>query len=174
METTMTQTNYLDVAFNSDEEEGTPAVQLLPMDRYTAEIVHASAGTTKNGRGYSVNLMWKVCEGDYDGWTVFQTCLLQHDNPDVMKWGRQRFKDVLSAVGVSGEVTDLSVLYDKPAKIVVKVKEDKTGQYQPKNEVTRVLSLAATRPYAPIFKKDDPISTGNGGATPELNDRIPF
>ena len=29
------------------------------------------------------------------------------------------------------------------------------------------------RPFAPLFKKDDPISTG-GAPKPELNDRIPF
>ncbi len=52
------------------------------------------------------------------------------------------------------------------------MKEDKTGQYQPKNEVVRVMSLDAARPYAPIFKKDDPISSGPVGS--EMNDRIPF
>jgi hypothetical protein len=101
--------------------------------------------------------------------------MLQHDNPDVMKWGRQRFKDLLAAMGITGDVTDLTVLYNKPVKIVVKIKEDKSGAYTPKNEVRRVMSMAASRPYAPIFKKDDPISTGigNGKAAP-INDDIPF
>jgi hypothetical protein len=168
----MTQSSYLDFTFETDKEEGTPALELLPMDRYTAEVAQASAGPTKNGRGYGVNLTWRVCEGAYDGRCVFQTCLLQHDNPDVIKWGRQRFKDILSAMGVTGNVTDLDVLYNKPVKIAVKIKEDKTGQYAPKNEVWRVISSAAAQPYAPLFKKDDPISCGpiaNG-----LNDAAPF
>jgi hypothetical protein len=168
----MTQSSYLETAFETEKEEGTPAIELLPMDRYTAEISQATAGPTKNGKGYAVNLAWRVCEGQYEGRQVFQTCLLQHDNADVMRWGRQRFKDVLSAMGINGDVTDLDVLYNKPVKIVVKVKEDKTGQYQPKNEVTRVISLAASRPYAPIYKKDDPISSAPIGS--EMNDRIPF
>ena len=167
----MTQSSYLETAFETEKEEGTPALELLPMDRYTAEVVHASAGPTKNGMGYGVNITWRVCEGSYDGRCVFQSVLLQHDNPDVMKWGRQRFKDILSALNITGDVTDLDVLYNKPAKIVVKIKEDRSGQYQPKNEVVRVISLAAARPYAPIYKKDDPISTGKGNG---LNDDIPF
>jgi hypothetical protein len=170
----MSQSNYLDFTFESDKEEGTPALQLLPQDRYTADIAQATAGPTKNGKGYGVNLMWRIAEGPYEGRCVFQSCLLQHDNPDVMMWGRQRFKDILSAVGISGDVQDLTVLYNKLAKIVVKVKEDKTGQYQPKNEVARVISLEAARPYAPLFKKDDPISTGPIKTDEEMNDRIPF
>ncbi len=169
----MTQSSYLDFVFESDKEEGTPALELLPMDRYTAEVAQATAGPTKNGKGYGVNITWRVCEGAYDGRCVFQSVLLQHDNPDVMKWGRQRFKDILTALDLSGDVTDLSVLYNKPAKIVVKIKEDKSGQYQPKNEIVRVISLAATRPYAPLFRKDDPISSG-GAANNDLNDAIGF
>jgi hypothetical protein len=170
----MSQTSYLDVAFETEKEEGTPALELLPMDRYTAEIAQATAGPTKNGKGYGVNLTWRVAEGPYEGRCVFQTCLLQHDNSDVMKWGRQRFKDILLAMGIAGDVTDLDVLYHNLVKIVVKVKEDKTGQYQPKNEVVRVVSVAAERPYAPIFKKDDPISSGPIQTDKEMSDSIPF
>ncbi len=113
----MSQSNYLDTVFHSDEEEGTPALELLPMDRYTAEVANATSGETKNSRGIAVNIMWRICEGPYDGRCVFHTCLLQHDNPDVMKWGRQRFKDILSAMGITGDVQDLSVLYNRPVKI---------------------------------------------------------
>jgi hypothetical protein len=169
----MSQSNHLDFVFKSDEEEGTPAIELLPMDRYTAEVAQATAGPTKNGRGYGVNIMWRIAEGSYEGRCVFQSALLQHDDPDVQKWGRQRFKDILTALEITGDVSDLGVLYNKLAKIVVKVKEDKSGQFAPKNEVVRVLSLAATRPYAPIYKANDPISTG-GPKPAELNDRIPF
>jgi hypothetical protein len=168
----MSQTSYLDFTFETANEEGTPTLQLLPRDRYTAEISQATAGATKNGKGYGVNLTWRICEGDYDGRCVFQTCLLQHDNPDVAKWGRQRFKDILSAMDINGDVTELDILYNKPVKIQVKVKEDKTGAYPDKNEVVRVMSIASTRPYAPLFKKDDPISTGSGNN--DLNDAVPF
>jgi hypothetical protein len=169
----MSQSNYLDFVFESDKEERTPERELLPMDRYTAEIAQATAGPTKNGKGYGVNIMWRITEGPHEGRTVFQSALLQHDNPDVMQWGRGRFKDILVALDITGDVQDLGILYNKPAKIVVKVKEDKTGQYGPKNEVVRVISLAASRPYAPIYKKDDPISSGRSSNN-DLNDSINF
>jgi hypothetical protein len=168
----VTQSSFLETAFKSDEEEGSPAFELLPRDRYTAEVHSATAGPTKNLKGYSVNLSWRITEGAFEGRTIFQTCLLQHDNPDAMKYGRQKFKDVLLALGVHGDVNDLDVLYNKPVKINVIQKEDKTGQYQPKNEVTRVISMAASQPYAPPIYKADPISTGSGA--PPFNDKIPY
>jgi hypothetical protein len=168
----MTQSTYLDTAFETEKEEGTPAFELLPRDRYTAEVYEAKAGPTKNGKGYSVSLTWRIAEGEYEGRTVFQSVLLQHDNPDAMKWGRQRFKDVLIALGIHDDVNDLTVLYNIPATICVIQKEDKTGQYGPKNEINRVMPLV-TRPFAPLFKKDDPISTGTTTKN-DMNDRIPF
>jgi hypothetical protein len=92
-----------------------------------------------------------------------------------MKWGRQRFKDVLVALGITDSVNDLGVLYNIPVTISVVIKEDKTGQYQPKNDVNRVLPLVM-RPFAPLNRKDDPISTGpakNGGGA-DMSDSIPF
>jgi Protein of unknown function (DUF669) len=167
----MTQSTYLENAFETEKEEGTPAFELLPRDRYTAEVFDAKAGPTKNGKGYAVTLTWRISEGEYEGRTVFQYVLLQHDNSDAMKWGRQRFKDILTALGITGDVSDLTTLYNIPATISVIQKEDKTGQYAPKNEINRVLPLV-TRPFAPIFKKDDPISSGPAGAG--MNDQIPF
>jgi Protein of unknown function (DUF669) len=167
----MTQSSFLESAFKSDEEEGSPAFKLLPRDRYTAEISQATAGPTKNGKGYAVNLTWRITEGAFEGRTVFQTCLLQHDTPDAMKYGRQRFKDLLSAMGITGDVTDLDVLYNKPVKLNIIQKEDKSGVYQPKNEVTRVISMAASQPYAPPIYKADPISTGS---KPPFDDKIPY
>jgi hypothetical protein len=99
--------------------------------------------------------------------------LLQHDNPDVAKWGRQKFKDVLTALGITGAVNDLTTLYHTPATISVIQKEDKNGQFGPRNEINRVLPLV-TRPFAPIFKKDDPISTSVPKANNDMNDAIPF
>jgi hypothetical protein len=165
--------DFLDAPFETEKEDGTPPFELLPRNRYTAEICDAKAGPTKNGKGYAVNMTFRVTEGEYEGRTVFYTALLQHDNADAMKWGRQRFKDVLVAMNIKDNVTDLNVLYNIPVTISVIQKEDKTGQYQPKNEINRVMPLV-TRPFAPLHKKDDPISTGRQVVNGELNDEVPF
>ena len=47
----MSQSSYLETAFETDKEEGTPAIELLPMDRYTAEISQATAGADQERQG---------------------------------------------------------------------------------------------------------------------------
>ena len=135
--------DFLDVPFDPEQEEGSSAFAPLPRDVYTAEIVSAVAGTTKNGLGYSVKLTWSVTEGDYENRVVFQNILIQHESADAMRYGRQKFKDVLAALGIKEAVTDLSVLLRKPARICVIIREDKSGQYPAKNEIGRVSPIVA-------------------------------
>ena len=61
--------DFLDVPFETENEEATPPFALIPRDRYKAEIVSAKAGPTKNGKGYSVALNWSITEGDYENRT---------------------------------------------------------------------------------------------------------
>jgi hypothetical protein len=57
--------DFLDMPFNTADEEGSPAFALIPSGTYEAEIISAMAGPTKNGLGYSVALKWSILdEGD--------------------------------------------------------------------------------------------------------------
>jgi hypothetical protein len=133
--------NMLETAFDVDNEEGTPPRELLPTGKYTAEISTATVGPTKNKRGQMVNLTWTIAEGDYEKRLVFQNILIRHDSEDAQRFGRQKFKDVCEACGVTGQVTDLDVLRWKPCTLTVITRKDKDGQYPDKNEVSNVLPL---------------------------------
>jgi hypothetical protein len=154
----MEVSNTLDEAFDLDHEEGT-SFELLPNGKYVAEVTHASVGPTKAGNASMISLTWTVAEGEYEKRLVFQTVLVKHGNPDAQRIGRQRFKDVCFACGVTGQVTDLDVLLYKPCAIVVGIEKDKTGNYPDKNRVTRVAPLNPA-PKPPL--KD------------EMSDTIPF
>ena len=155
----MESSTTLDTAFDVANEEGTPARELLPKGKYTAEITDATVGPTKRGNAQMVNLCWTITQGDHENRMVFQSIIIQHsDSPDAQRFGRQRFKDVCAACGITESVTDLGVLQFKPCTISVVIEEDKSGEYPPKNKVVRVMPLAP---------KGKP---GNG----ELNDAIPF
>jgi hypothetical protein len=133
------QTDYLEVPFETEKEEATPPFVLLPRDRYEAEIIEAKAGPTKTGLGYGVTLKWSILtEGDFKHRILTQMILLQHDNEDAQKFGRQRFKDVLVAVGIKENVEDLSVMLHMPALISVVIRQDKNGQYPDRNEINMV------------------------------------
>jgi Protein of unknown function (DUF669) len=134
----------LDVAFVPEQEEGTPPPTLLPKGKYAAEITDATVRTSKNGNAQMVNLGWTIVEGDYENRMVFQPIIISHaTSPDAQKFGRQRFKDVCSACGIVDPVTDLEVLKYKKCTVSVGTEEDKNGEYEPKNKVTRVVPYVA-------------------------------
>jgi Protein of unknown function (DUF669) len=151
----------LDVPFDTDTEEGTPALTVIPPGRYTAEITKATVGALRSGKGQAVELVWEVKDGQYEGRMIFDRVIITHVSEDAMKFGRQKFKDICIATGVSGQVTDLSVLEGKPCSVWVKIEEDANGQYEPKNRIGRV---------KPVVSVGAP-AKGNGT---ELNDSIPF
>jgi len=166
--------DFLEVPFETEKEEASPAFAPLPRDRYKAEIVSAMAGPTKNGLGYSVNLKWSIVEGEFENRIVFQTILIQHESAEAQKYGRQKFKDVLNALRIKETVSDLSVMLHKPCLIGVIIRQDKTGQYPDRNEIGRVMPLPAyngpTRDAIRQAQKTPPaFKAGNGG----LNDSLP-
>jgi len=172
----MKMQDFLDVPFETDKEEASPAFALLPRDRYKAEIVSAQAAPTKNGKGYSVVLNWSITEGEYENRVVFQSILIQHESAEAQKYGRQKFKDVLVALGIHETVTDLNVLLNKPALIGVVVRQDKAGQYPDRNEIGRVMPIPAshngpTREAVKEAQKPQPAFKAVNG---ELNDSVPF
>jgi uncharacterized protein DUF669 len=152
----MSQT-VLDEAFDPEKEEGS-SFDLLPPGKYPAEIEDARVVVTKNGNGQMVNLRWKIVEGEYENRTVFQSILIQHTSADAQKFGRQKFKDVAVACGITDAITDLDVLKYKACTIHVGIEKDKNGEYPDKNRVTRVSK------YTP----------GNGSQVPPFNDAVGF
>ena len=151
----------LKTAFDADNEDGTPTRELLPPGGYEAEITSATVGQTKNGKGQMVNLAWVVTSGEFENRHLFQNILVQHESVDAQRFGRQKFKDVCTACGVTGQVSDLDVLLHKPCSIAVSIKKDKNGEYPDKNEVARVQPRAVT-------------TTNRASTHGDMSDAIPF
>jgi hypothetical protein len=167
--------DFLDVPFETEKEDASPAFALLPRDRYEAEIVSAMAGLTKNGKGYSVVLNWSIIEGDFENRTLWQNILIQHESEEAQKFGRQKFKDVLIALGITEDVTDLTVMCNKPCLIGVIVRSDKNGQYADRNEISRVMPLPKHNgPTRDLIMEAQKTPEAFKPVHEDLNDRIPF
>jgi hypothetical protein len=138
----MTQhSTVLDEAFDTENEEGS-SFDLLPPNKYAAEIDDAHVAITKSGEGQMVNLRWRIVEGDYENRVLFQSILIQHTSADAQRIGRAKFKDVAVACDIKDKITDLDVLKYKKCHIGVGVEKDKDGAYPDKNVVKY------TKPYA--------------------------
>jgi hypothetical protein len=166
---------FLKKPFKTSEEEASAPFELIPRDRYKAEIVSAKAGTTKNGKGYKVVLNWSIVEGDYENRTIFQDILLEHESPDAARIGRQKFKDVCIALGHKEDVEDLSVLYHRPCLIFVAIRSDKDGQYPDQNEVKRVAPIPPSHngPTRAMIKEAQKTPPAFKAGSSDLNDEIP-
>jgi hypothetical protein len=172
----MTQTT-LDTGFDVDNEEGTPPLSLLPKGKYKAEITDATVGRTKNGKGQAVSLTWTITEGEYENRLLFQHILIQHESEEAQKLGRMKFKDVCTACGITGVVTDLDPLCYKPCVITVVVRKDKEGQYEDKNEVRRVVPLVSwngSKPGRQSLKEASATAKAFDATKEKLDDEIPW
>jgi hypothetical protein len=168
--------DFLDIPFETEKEEATPPFALLPSGVYKAEIVAAQAGGTKNQKGYQVRLSWSIIEGEFEHRILFQNILLQHESEEAQRYGRQKFKDVLVALGITENVTDLSVMYHRPSSIGVKIREDKSGQYEPRNEIGRVMPLPASHngPTRAAIAEAQKVQPAFKPVNGKMNDSIPF
>jgi hypothetical protein len=116
---------------------------LLPVSWYKAQITDASVLQPKSGDGWGVNLAWQITEGEHEGRYVFQRITFMHSSTQAVEIGRRQFKDLCVATGVSEQVTDVAVFKYIPCQIRVGIEQDKTGLYDDKNRVSRILPIDA-------------------------------
>jgi hypothetical protein len=145
-------------AFDVASEEGSPAFEPVAAGRYAAVITDAKVGPLKSGKGQAVLVTWEVEGGQYAGRLIWDRVIVSHESAEPTKYGRRKFKDIADACGIKDAITDLEVLRNKPCLITVKIENDDSGEYPPKNVVTRVRAIKTA-------------SNGNGA---DLNDAIPF
>src|SRR6516164_9797985 len=123
-------TSLFDLGFDPQTEEGT-RYDLIPPGFYMAAITDASVSATKNNAGQMLNFTWKlVGDGPHEGRSVWQSILFAHTNPQAVKIGRAKIKDVCVACGVEEKITDLDVFKFKEALITVAIEPGKDG-YDP-------------------------------------------
>jgi hypothetical protein len=151
-------TTVLNEAFDTANEEGTPAFEPLSPGSYVASIIDAKVGPLKSGKGQAVLLQWEVQGGANQGRIVFDRVIVAHESAEAMKFGRRKLKDIAEACGVKDSITDLSVLLNKPCSVRVKIEQDKDGEYPPRNGIGRV----------------KPVVAKTNGGKPAFNDAIPF
>jgi hypothetical protein len=149
-------------AFDTANEEGSPAFEPIPKGSYVATITDAKVGALKSGKGQAVSLTWEIESGPYANRLIFDRVIIAHESAQAMKFGRCKFKDLADACGVTGAITDLTVLRHKPCLISVSIETDEAGDYPPKNRVGRVKKIGEA-------KQVDVKS-----AKAEFSDEIPF
>jgi hypothetical protein len=150
-----------------------PAIQegskfdLLPIGIYTAQITDASVSQPKSGDGWGINLTWQITEGEHEGRYVFQRITFVHSSTQAVEIGRRQVKDLCVATGVNEQVTDVAVFKFIPCQIKVGIEQDKTGQYDDKNRVSRVWHIdTPVKQPKPPTKSAQPVKPSATTAIP--------
>lgn len=120
------------------------AVTLIPDGEYDGEIALADETMSKAGNAM-LKLTVKVWTGNGGARTVFDYIV----NPS----GLWKWKQIASALRLmaefeSGDLQPPDVI-GKALRVTVRTKEDKTGQFQPSNIITRYLPSEAAHQAAP-------------------------
>jgi len=89
-----------------------------------------------------------------------------------------KFKDLCAACGITGVVTDLDPLCYKTCVITVMIRKDKEGQYEDKNEVTRVAPLGSWNGSKPpdrqLLKEASTTPKAFEATSEKFDDEIPW
>ena len=117
----------------------------IPAGTYTAEITRSEIKDNASGSGNRLSLGLKIIDGHHAGRLIFQDITLRNNNQIAQQIGRKQMAQLVSACGKSS-VQDSSDLHGIPMEIKVAIRIDKTGQYDPSNEVKKFAAIAGSRP----------------------------
>lgn len=113
----------------------------IPAGTYTAEVTRSEIKDNNSGSGNRLSLGLKILDGHHAGRLIFQDITLRNSNPIAQQIGRKQMAQLVSACGKSS-VQDSSDLHGIPMEIKVSIRIDKTGQYDPSNEVKKFAAIA--------------------------------
>jgi hypothetical protein len=151
--------------FDPNQEEGNSWIP-IPVGEYVAEIIEASIAPPNSGDGYALSLVWKIIEGPQEGRQIWQQLCYLHSKEQTQTIARKTIKDICTALGINEAVSNTSVFLFKPARIRVGIQKDKSGQYDDRNKVARVMPLTATDAAKPDNGADKPSETAKPAPAP--------
>ena len=120
---------------------------LLPAGWYDAQAIESEIIPLKSGNGTALKLTFDVLTDGYRGRRVWVRLNYRHSNPTAEKIAQQQLRELCESTGV-GRLTDTTLLHHRPVSIKVRIREDKSGQYEPQNDVTGYKALGAMSPPA--------------------------
>lgn len=134
--------NTFDPGAVEADERTTPAP--MPPGEYDVHIIDSVMKETSKG-GDMLALTLEVITGPYEGRKVFDNLNIRNANPVAQSIAHQTLKAICDACG-TGPIEDSETLHHRPMVAVLKIEEDKTGQYDPRNAVKRYKARGGAAP----------------------------
>lgn len=150
--------------------------ELLPLGWYNAQITESEIVPLSSGKGQALKLTFEVLTDGYRNRKVWARLNIRHsESPEAERIANEQLRELCESIGIV-RMQDTVELHNKPVQIRVKIREDKTGKYDPSNEVSGFKPVAggaaapmaaqvpgaAPRPSAPPAAANAPAA----GSTP--------
>lgn len=125
----------LDMEFNpADVPEDDRSFSPLPAGEYLMQVIESELKDTKTGNGQQLVLTLEVMDGPSSGRKVWDRLNIRHTNADAQRIAQRGLADLCLAVGLPS-IRNSEELHFKLFTAKVTIREDKTGQYGPSNNV---------------------------------------
>lgn len=130
----------------------------LPAGSYEC-VVEGCTVTDTKANDKMLSVTYRVVTGDYQQSCIWDNHMLTHPNPDVVKIGMEGIKKLANAVGITGKMTDPSVLADSQTLVAVTVSVRKSEEYGDSNNVKRVTACIPAHAGSRTVLADKPNGT---------------
>ena len=107
----------------------------VPAGWYNVMIDESEMKPTRSGDGAYLQIRFNILDGQYANRKLFARVNLRNANPVAQEIGFKQLSAIAHAVGVL-HIQDSSQLHGIPLKVKVKIRTDKTGEYEDQNEIT--------------------------------------
>jgi hypothetical protein len=109
--------------------------ELMPAGFYVAQVTESEITPLKSGLGQALKLTFEVLQDGFRNRKVWARLNIRHSgSPEAERIANEQLRELCEAIGVV-RMTDTVELHNKPVSIRVKIREDKSGQYEAQNEV---------------------------------------
>lgn len=123
--------------FDATAPENQRTNSVVPAGEYPAIMVESERKTTNAGDGAYLKTKFQIVSGEFQNRIVFKNfnLWLPAHKEQALQIARGEFSEFCRAVGVDNP-KDSSELHDKVCLIKVKVRKDKSGQYDDQNDIS--------------------------------------
>jgi len=128
--------------FNAAAVEPIEEFKPIPAGEYNFLVEAVELKPTKAGTGSYLSLKLKVQGGQCNNRVVYDMITYTNPNPQAVEIGHRKLSALCRAAGVI-QLTSTDQLINRVVAAKVGIREDKTGQYEPQNDVKVYKSAAA-------------------------------
>lgn len=126
--------------FDASAVEPDTGFETVPAGWYNVAMDESAMKPTKDGAGAYLECRFDVLDGQYKGRKLFARYNVKNANAQAVEIAYKQLSAVAHAVGVL-HVQDSEQLHGIPLKVKVKIRKDRSGEYEDQNDIVSAKNI---------------------------------